>query len=266
MVFKPLIALAATAVLLAVAAALSPDRERGELWAGARRRAVVGRPGGALAVSLSAFGIAAGIPLALGLVPGSAVLLIGALVAPMVARVLLSDDPPEAFLASGAWFVVLAWCVVAGALRFKSLDLSDALGAQAVLGPAGIGGPTGSLGATALALVAGLLAAAMWASSLPRISGSSEADSLDRVLRWGETTLAATAVAAPLWGPSLGALALTPLGPGLSGRVAISFLTTVAAVAAASVIRRGAEEVPPALALSVAAPTALAVLFTMGLR
>ncbi|MGH2767491.1 MAG: hypothetical protein ACRDIF_00835, partial [Actinomycetota bacterium] len=136
MVFKPLLALAGTGILLLLAAWASPEGRRLEVWRAARGKAALMPPEGPSALAAGLLGIALGIPFALGLIPGSVFALPAAWVASMVARGLLAEEGLEGsrFLASAGWFVVATWCILAGVLRFGSVDLGAALAAQAVLG------------------------------------------------------------------------------------------------------------------------------------
>lgn len=264
MVAKPLLALAATAVLIALAAAAAPERGL-QTWRIARRRALfdIGSAPAVLAVAI--LGVALGIPAALGLVPGLAVTLVGALVAAMVGRVVLAGrTAPGSALAAG-WLVVLSWCLLAGTLRYETGDLELALSAQVIIGPGPLAGNPSAIGASVLAAVVGLFAAGMWAATLPSLEGSPEHAALDSVLRWGESALAGAAVAATVWGPSLGALTMSSSQPGLAVRVAISFLATAAGVTAASALRRIRDRVPAAAGLGAGALGAVAALIVASL-
>jgi hypothetical protein len=254
------LALAGTLLLVAVAARFDPQRTASEPTFGALRTAQRGtwfaRPAGRAIFALIPFGVCIGTAVALGLLRANVFVLLGGLAASMAGRGLLSSEPVEerwpapwrppvvetrshqGFPAAAApWFVVLAWCVMAAALRFETLDLGEVLAAQAVLGPSILVGPPPKIAVALLVGVAGLVAAAAWVQRLPPLSGSAEREALDRVLRWGETALASAAVTATVWGPSLGALTWGRVDGDVFVSVAASFGLTVAGVAAVSALR-----------------------------
>lgn len=208
-----------------------------------RNRAAFDTPQGRAIFGLIPFGIFTGIPAALGLIPANILVLLGALVACMVARAYLSR--PEATDIGGwtpahGWFLALSWSILAVPLHVNSLDLVDAMAAQTALGPAPLAlGPAPSA-AMWVALVAGLLAASGWAEGQVKISrpASDANEAVDAVARWGESALAATAVAAVIWGPSLGAFVAGPVDAATFGTAGLSFFVTMLAVAAVSYCRR----------------------------
>ena len=144
------------------------------------------------------------------------------------------------------WFVVLCWTVAAPALFARTFSLQHKLALEVVLGPMPLTGSLTESAALALLTVPGLLAASFWSSSLHRVQGSETSqegkNGVDSLLRWGETALAASIVAAPLWGPSLGALVLAPIDGQTGRRVAVSFGITCVAVAISSFLRRYASQ------------------------
>ncbi|MGQ0678967.1 MAG: hypothetical protein ACT4OM_04805 [Actinomycetota bacterium] len=245
-----LIALVATPLLLVVSALCSPEwPQREQVLAELKSKVSLDVPQGPLVFALIPFGIFIGIPAALGLVePSNILTVLGALVACMIAHGYLANargtDSP--WNAGQGWFVVLAWAVLAFPLYAGSFDVADALAVQAVLGPA----PLSSGAASAVlwvALIAGIAAAAGWTDGLPSFGVNSYSRSkaaVDVAARWGETALAATAVSAITWGPSLGVLALGPVGATDVYRAGGSFLVTCGVVAAASYSRRFLVQVP----------------------
>ena len=208
-----------------------------------RKRASFDTPQGRGIFALIPFGVFAGIPAALGLIPANIMVLLGALVACMVSRAYLSRSEHSdvgGWTPAHGWFLALAWSILALPLHVNSMDLVDALAAQTALGPAPLSsGPAGSA-ALWVALVAGLVAAAGWSEGQRKLARppTQANDAVDSIARWGESALAATAVAAVVWGPSLGALVAGPLEGRTLGTSAISFVVTMLAVAAASYCRR----------------------------
>lgn len=208
-----------------------------------RSRVSFDTPQGRGIFALIPFGVAVGIPAALGLIPANVMVLLGSLVACMVARAYLGR--PEGRETGGwtpahGWFLALAWSILALPLHVNSLDLLDALAAQAALGPSPLASGAAVSAALWVALLAGLLAASGWSegqSKLARPEGPGT-DALDSIARWGESALAATAVAAVIWGPSLGALVSGPADARTVATAGISFLITLLAVGATSYCRR----------------------------
>jgi hypothetical protein len=158
-----------------------------------------------------------------------------------------------------AWFVLLAFWVLASALRFSTLDLPAALAAQAAVGPGALGGPLRFSAVDVLGALVGLMAGAAWVEHLPRLAASPEAEGLDTALRWGESALVAVAVAAQVWGPSVGAVLHGPWRV-LVGPVAVSTVVTLAAVAFVSILRSRIGSFPRTTLLGTLAPVALVVL------
>lgn len=189
------------------------------------------------AFALIALGVFAGISIALGLMPGGLPALFGSLVACMVGRRMLGSPghPGSRFTSGeGLWFCVAAWSVGAVALRFRTFDLGAIEGAQAVR-PLALVSDGRLLGAASVAAwLIGLFAAVMWVQRLWRFSGPAEAEALDRLVRWGETALVASAVSAVTWGPSLGPLLRGPLDSAAKAATATSFGLTLLSVAVVS--------------------------------
>ncbi|HVL51670.1 MAG TPA: hypothetical protein VM754_09270 [Actinomycetota bacterium] len=208
-----------------------------------RNKASFDTPQGRGIFALIPFGIFAGIPAALGLIPANIMVLLGALVACMVARAYLSRDEfgdTGGWTPAHGWFLALAWSILAVPLHVNSMNLIDALAAQTALGPSTLFfGPAASA-AMWVALLAGLAAAAGWSQGQRKLARppSPANDAIDSVARWGESALAATAVAAVIWGPSLGALVAGPIDVRTVTAASISFVVTMVAVAAVSFCRR----------------------------
>lgn len=231
-------------MLLVVSAAASPEwPNREQLIVHVRNRAAFDTPQGRGIFALIPFGIFAGIPAALGLIPANVMVLLGALVACMVARAYLSRPDHQdigGWTPAHGWFLALAWAILAVPLHVNSMDLVDALAAQTALGPAPLSFGPASSAAMWIALIAGLVAATGWSEGQRRLSRpvSPENEAVDQVARWGESALAATAVAAVVFGPSLGAVVAGPVDGRTIGTAAISFLVTMLAVGAVSYCRR----------------------------
>src|ERR1700730_5347142 len=266
----PALALPITCLLIAVAALVAPGDGLGSP-AGSRRAAIrnalgglaVPMPDARAAVALVALGIGLGIPLALGLMPSNAIALVGAFGACTAGHCLLGgaagargDHMVESPV---AWFALVSFCVLASALRFSTLDLRTALAAQAAIGPGALGGPLLFSAVDVLGGLVGLMAGAAWVEHLPRLAGSPQAEALDTALRWGESALVAAAIAAQVWGPSVGALLHGPWHV-LVGPVAVSTLVTLAAVALVCILRSKIGGFPRTALLGTLAPVALVAL------
>jgi hypothetical protein len=154
---------------------------------------------------------------------------------------------------------VLGFWVLASALRFSTLDLGAVMAAQAAVGPGVLGGPLRFSAVDVLGGLVGLMAGAAWVEHLPRLAGSPQAEGLDTALRWGESALVAAAVAAQVWGPSIGALLHGPWRV-LAGRVAVSTVVTLAAVALVSILRSKIGSFPRTALLGTLAPVAVLTL------
>lgn len=214
----------------------------------ARVKASFDTPQAKALFGLIPFGILLGVPAALGLVPGNLLVVLGALMACMVARGFLSgpEDIEAGWTGSRGWFLPLAWSIAVFPLYANSFDLREAIAVQAVLGPAPLnsGGPASA--ALWLAFAVGLFSAAGWSEALPRISRpvSPANRAVDSIARWGESALASASVAGVVWGPSVGALISGPVDGAAARRVGISFGITCAAVAAVSFSRRFLARMP----------------------
>jgi hypothetical protein len=132
-------------------------------------------------------------------------------------------------------FLAIAWSILAGVQRYETLDLGAAIAAQSLFGPvAGFGENPFSWAAMAI----GLSAAAAWTATTPSLSGFPRTEEIDRLFRIGEVALAATAISATLWGPSLGALVRGPLDLESLGWIGLSFGFTTAAVAGVTLLTK----------------------------
>ncbi len=302
MLAGPALALVATCLLLGVAAMFAPRRPADGLPADlpvglpadlpvglpAGRRAQlriglsglrVGMPEARAAFALVPLGVGLGIALALGLMPGTGVALVGAFAACTAGHCLLARatasrglDQPRGGLGPGgahavgavaalpaAWLTLLACCVLAALLRLSTLDVTTALAAQAAIGPGALGGPSLFSAVDVLGGLVGLMAGAAWVENLPRLGGSPAADGLDALLRWGEAALAGAAVSALVWGPPVGALVHGPAGV-LLAPVAVSTAVTLAAVGAVSMLRSTVAQIPRAALLGTLGPVAVVAL------
>jgi hypothetical protein len=180
-----------------------------------------------------------GIPIAVGIAPGSVFGIVGAMAACMAGRFLLAGTPSGMGV---AWLAVLGWAMLASASRFGTADLQAAQAAQSSLGPAPLLTPDVAAGVSIAAGIAGWIAAIFWVESLPPIEGppeaAPEAKLLDIAARWGETALAVSAVASLAWGPSFGGVFLGPLEASSLPAAGVSIAIVVAAIALASASRR----------------------------
>jgi hypothetical protein len=220
----------------------SPERsQRKEVFALIKpggSRAGFTRPQSRAFVGLVVLGIVVGIPIAVGIAPGSVFGIIGAMAACLAGRSLLAAGPSGPSARSIAWLTVFGWAMLAGAGRFGTADMQAAQAAQSSLGAAPLVAPDVAAGVSIAAGVAGLIAGVFWVESLPPIEGEPQASILDAAARWGETALAAAAIASLTWGPSFGGLVFGPLDVGSLSRTGISIAVLVGAVAIASALRR----------------------------
>lgn len=229
-------------MLLGIAAVASPE------WS--RREQILALPKvsfdtaqGRLLFGLVPFGVALGIPAALGLISANVLALLAAMISCMLGRDFLAKTHDEHFgwTPAHGWFAVLSWSILALPLHVNSLDLQQVVAAQAALGPSPLYFGAGPSAAFWLAMLAGLVAAAGWSQDqvrLPTRAMASSDSAADMLARWGESALAATAVTSVVWGPSLGALVAGPINERTIGFVTLSFAVTCAAVGGVSYARR----------------------------
>ncbi len=130
-----------------------------------------------------------------GAVPGPVVAIVGALALVTFGRILLAPRTEAAF--DAAALALLSAAVLAGALRWGTLDLGEIRGAQTVLGPTVLMGPQVASIAAWVAAGAGTLALAEWEA----FPGTERR--LD-VFWWvTETLLGALALVSVFWGPEI---------------------------------------------------------------
>ena len=157
----------------------------------------------------------------LGFVAGPLVPVIGGLALMTFGHGLLLDRHSRLFAAVG--LAIVAGAVGIGALRWGALGLDAIRGAQQVLGPTVLVGPTAAATASWMAAGAGILGLAVWiASSRPQGRGP--------LLGWGfEAAIGALAVVWIFWGNAHDASSG-------SGSSPAALLRWVAAVAVAGVL------------------------------
>ncbi len=117
----------------------------------------------AFASGTRAAGIVIALGYLLGVVAGPVVAVVGGLALITYGRSLLLMRIPAA-IAGGA-IAVIAGSLGVGALRWEALELAELRGAQAVLGPTLLVGPTQTAVAVAIAAAAALVALAVWLSA-----------------------------------------------------------------------------------------------------
>lgn len=176
-----------------------------------------------------------GIPAALGLMPGNLLLVAGALVTITWGRALLAFPGTRAH-ASFVWVAAVLWSLLPAAITWRTFDVRGIQAAYAVLGPLGGGSPDSLLRLTAL--VAGTVAAARWVSSLPAMwVASGDPGPVEGLLRWSHSALAAAAVSATLFGPSVGSVVYGPRNSASIGAAGASVAVTLLCVASILFLR-----------------------------
>ncbi|MDQ3940307.1 MAG: hypothetical protein M3238_03035, partial [Actinomycetota bacterium] len=100
-----------------------------------------------------------------GLVPGPIVAVVGGLALITFGRVVFVDRISSAVAAAA--LAVIAGALGIGALRWGTLELAGLVGAQSVLGPTVLVGPTAAAVAAGVALVAALGALGVWLTAMP---------------------------------------------------------------------------------------------------
>jgi hypothetical protein len=136
-----------------------------------------------------------------GVVPGPIVAMAGGLALITLGRALLADRGADLLIAAA--FSVAAGALGIGAFRWGSLQLGDVRGAQAVLGPTVLVGPTGASLAGWLAVAGSVVAMAVWVGTARRSAlrlGGPVGTRLGAVV---ETLLASLAVVTVFWGPAI---------------------------------------------------------------
>lgn len=177
-----------------------------------------------------------GIPAALGLMPGNLLVVAGALVTITWGRALLAL-PGTRVLASFVWVAAVSWSLLPAAITLRTFDVLGIQAAYAVLGPLGGGLPSALL--RLIALVIGTVAAARWVSSLPAMwVASGEPGPLEDLLRWSHSALAAVAVSATLFGPSVGSVVYGPRNPAAFAAAGASGVATLLCAVSILFLRR----------------------------
>lgn len=187
-----------------------------------------------LVVALAALGVVMGLAISSGAAPGSIFVVLAAMGACTVGRVLISGKSAGR---AALWIVTMGWSMLASASRFGTTDLGEIAGAQSVLGPAALLRPAVTTGVSGAAVLIGIIAGAFWIQSSPRIEGE-EGHLVDAAIRWGETVLVAFGFTALAWGPVAGGLAYGPYGPEMLLRTGVSFAAAVVALILVSWLRR----------------------------
>ncbi len=196
-------------------------------------------------MALAVFSAAGGIPAALGFLPVAVFVPLGGLVLMSLVRHRLSKSTPGSEV---TWLGILGVATVAIYARFQTLDTQSVLGAQAVLGPALLVAPYASAVLAGLAGAAGLMSCIFHVARGPSFTGEL-AEGVDPLLRWLQTGLAASVVAAAVAGPSIAMLASGPLDGRTMLSVAASSLFLLIAVVAVSLSRQWVERIPERPAL-----------------
>lgn len=184
----------------------------------------------AFSVGARTAGIVIALGYLLGFVEGPVVIVMGGLGLVALGRTMLLARR-DALLA-GVAFAVLAGAVGVAGLRWGALELASLRGAQAVLGPTVLVGPTVVATAAWGAGIAALAAAGLWLSR-PRPGYR-----VERVRHWVEVVVAALGIATAFWGPALprGAIGTAALG---GWTVAVTAVAAVAGTTAVLLARTG---------------------------
>jgi hypothetical protein len=193
---------------------------------------------------LSAATRAAGTILAAGyvtdLVPGPVIALIGALALVTFGRSLVA--PPAESALDAAALAVVAASLLAGALRWGTLDLAEIRGAQTVLGPTVLLGPAGAAVAVWMAAGVGVVALAEWEAFPGR------QHRLDLFWWVTETLLGALALVSIFWGPEIaGAAEGSSLGTSLGTWFAATVVVSGAALGISYLLRATGVRIRAAL-------------------
>ncbi|MBW3588034.1 MAG: hypothetical protein KY429_01270 [Actinobacteria bacterium] len=240
------VAVIATAAVLAAAAVGSPEwGRRREILASFRTKVEVDEIQGRSLMALAVFSAAAGVPSAIGLLPVVVLVPLGGLVVMSMVRHRLSRT-------SGgndhAWLAVLGVCAIAISARFQTLDTEAILGAQAVLGPTLLVAPYPSALLAGLAAAAGFISCTFHVATAPAFT-KDLAVGMDPLLRWLQTALAATVIAASVAGPSVAILSSGPFDLRMMLLVMASTIFLLVAVAGVSFARHWTHRIPERPAL-----------------
>ena len=226
------VGIASTAILVFFSAISSAE------WSKRRgpARVVLSATGGRGILGLIVVVTLVGIPAAVGLVPGSLLVVMGALATVTWARALLAF-PGTRTRMSFVWLAAVWWSLLPAAITLRTFDVLGIQAAYAVFGP--LGGGSASALLRMIALVAGTVAAAGWVNSLPAMwVASGDPGPLEDLLRWGHSALAAAAVSATLFGPSVGSLVYGPRNPAAFAAAGASGAVTLACAVSVSLLRR----------------------------
>lgn len=177
--------------------------------------------GAAFAVGVRVAGLVIATGYLIGFVTGPIAGAIGGLALVTLGRGLLVDRAHEALL--GVALALIAGAVAVAALRWGSLTLIEIRGAQAVLGPTLMVGPTQAALGAGLAVTGAAFALGAWQAATLRRSGLGP-------LEAAEIAVAGFAVASVYWGPTF-------VAEGLGGFLAQAamWLGTTAVIAAAAI-------------------------------
>lgn len=129
-----------------------------------------------------------------GLVPGTLVVVAGAIALVSAGKVLEEDAPTSVVNAAG--FAILVTALGAAALRWGTMDLADWRGIQAVIGPPLLVAPSSVALGCGLAAGGGVLGMALW---LRAPAGGRTV----LVLRVAEALVGALALTTAFWGPGI---------------------------------------------------------------
>lgn len=236
----------ATAAVLAAAAVGSPEwRRRREILASFRSRVEVDEIQGRSLISLAVFSAIGGVPAAIGLLPVVVLVPLGGLVVMSMVRHRISRTGGGS---DHAWLAILGVCAIAISARFQTLDAEAILGAQAVLGPTFLVAPYPSALLAGLAAAAGLISCTFHVATGP-VFTKDLAVGMDPLLRWLQTALATTVIAASVAGPSVAILSSGPFDLRMMLLVAASTAYLLVAVAGVSFARRWTHRIPERPAL-----------------
>ncbi len=130
-----------------------------------------------------------------GIVRGPLVSVIAALALITLGRALLMNRDDAFFVCAS--LALFGAALLVGALRWGSLELGEIRGAQSVLGPTLLIGPTAAAAASSAAAVAAALALVTWLA--PSAAGGDEA----RLWWLAEAVLGGVALVSIFWGPEI---------------------------------------------------------------
>ncbi len=256
------VAVIATAAVLAAAAVGSPEwGRRREILASFRTKVEVDEIQGRSLMTLAVFSGIGGVPAAIGLLPVIVLVPLGGLVVMSMVRHRLSRTQAGS---DHAWLAILGVCAIAISARFETLDTEAILGAQAVLGPTFLVAPYPSALLAGLAAAAGFIGCTFHVATGP-VFPKDLAVGMDPLLRWFQTALATTVIAASVAGPSVAILSSGPFDLRMLLLVTASTAFLLIAVTGVSYARRWTHRVPEKPALISCAVVAGLCLFAQPL-